>query len=225
MLTSLFRIPYLMKITIGLATLLLACATAHAQLVKTLFQTFELPDSATLISFQVYQEDAFEVIPWAGNTVMTESNIKLYYASRAVFDHLLEKGRYNFESRENGDTVVLKAVNERLLKVKLNTDEEAHAGKQKKNEVVSIRIFIPDGFTQASPTIWARPREEKSEERLGAYRPRKKLAREAGSVSDELKEAIPEIPQDTVQEQLILPNLDSIRQRQQQEAPGKPKND
>ena len=209
-----------MRIIVWLAALMLAGAPATAQLVKTLHQTFEVPDSVTLISFNIYDKDVFEAVPWAGNTIMTQSNIKLYYASRGVFDHLLEKGRYNFESRELGDSLVLASVSERHLEVRLNTATENEAGQKgggskgkKESEHVEIRIFVPDDFTQASPTTWARPRKEASEERIGAYRPRKKLNREAGIVSDELREAIPEQPVDTVKEEYVLPLPDSIIQR------------
>ena len=86
-------------------------------------------------------------------------------------------------------------------------------GGKKKSENVDIRIFIPDDFTQTSPTTWTRPRKEQSEERIGAYRPRKKLNRESGTVSDELREAIPEQPADTVKEEYVLPLPDSTLQR------------
>ncbi|MCO6488111.1 MAG: hypothetical protein J5I98_06810 [Phaeodactylibacter sp.] len=214
-----------MKTILWLASLMLASAAARAQLVKTLFQTFELPDSATAIVLDIYEEDAYEVVPWAGNTVMTESNIKMYYASRGVFDHLLEKGRYNFNSREGGDSLILSSTPERQLKVKLNTGEEEaseqvprgrynpRGSKQEKYEIVKIRIFIPDGFSAASANTWKRPRPERGEERIGAYRPRKKLARESGAVSDELREAVPEAPKDTVEEKIILPLPDSTWRR------------
>lgn len=224
-----------MRIIVWLAALMLASAPAAAQLVKTIHQTFEVPDSTVLISFEIYEKDLFEAVPWAGNTIMTESNIKLYYASRGVFDHFLEKGRYNFESRELGDTLTLAAVNERHLEIKLNTakpdDKEeggtrakgGDIGGKKKSENVNIRIFIPDDFSQTSPTTWARPRKEQSEERIGAYRPRKKLNRESGAVSDELREAIPEQPADTVKEEYVLPLPDSTlqRYRDKQEKPKK----
>lgn len=222
-----------MKTILCLATLLLASVTTHAQLVKTLFQTFEVPDSATVLTFEVYEQDTFAVVPWAGNTIMTESNIKLYYVSRAVFDHLLEAGRYNFGSRESGDTLALATVEQRRLELKLKPGEEegdkqreryAVAQQQQKNEIVEGRIFIPDDFSPAGPGVWKRPRKEQSEERLGAYRPRKKLARESGEVSRELEEAIPDVPQDTVEEKLNLPPLDSIRKSREGRL-GKPKKD
>lgn len=213
-----------MRIIIWVAVLMLASTTAYAQLVKTIFQTFEIPDSTTLITFKIYEKDAVEVVPWAGNNIMTESNIKLYYASRGVFDHLLEKGRYNFEVLENGNEFTVKSVKERQMEIKLSSaGQEGQYGKDK-SENVKVRVFIPDGFSQQSPTAWARPRKEVDEERIGAYRPRKKLAREGGTVSEELKDAIPEAPKDTVEEQIFLPLPDSTWRRQ----PGaldKPKKD
>lgn len=212
-----------MRIIVWLAALMLAGNPARAQLVKTIYQTFEVPDSTTSVTFKIYEHDSCEVVPWAGNTIMTESNIKLYYASRGVFDHLLEKGRYNFEIAEDGEKLLLASVKERRLKVKLGSGEEEAYNNKEKNENVSVRIFIPDEFTESTPTTWARPRKEPDEERIGAYRPRKKLAREAGTVSEELKEAIPEMPKDTVVEEIPLPLPDSTWRRQQG-LPGKPKN-
>ena len=211
-----------MRIIFWLAVSMLAGTTTHAQLVKTLYQTFELPDSVATLSFDVYEKDSLVVVPWAGNTIMTESNIKLYYASRGVFDHLLEKGRYNFESRENGDKMVLASTSERRLEVKLTTAKGEGKGQKEQNEQVAVRVFIPDAFTQAAPDTWTRPFKERSEERTGAYHPRKKLNRESGEVSEELRDAIPEAPKDTVVETLLLPMPDSTWRRQSG-LPEKPK--
>lgn len=191
-----------MRILLWLAVLVLADTTAYTQLVKTLHQVFEVPDSATILSFSLYEKDKFEAVPWAGNTIMTESNIKLYYASRGVFDFFLDKGRYNFESREGGDTLVVAAQDIKRLGIK--------SGDAQCYEEVAIRIFIPDDFSQAGPALWARPRKEQSEERPGAYKPRKKLARESGSVSEELQETVQplELQKDTLETEpaLILPD-------------------
>lgn len=213
----------IMRIIVLLAASLLAGAPAHAQLVKTIYQTFEVPDSTTTVFFEIYENDSLEVVPWAGNTIMTESNVKMYYVSRGVFDYLLEQGRYNFEAVEDGEKLALSSVKERRLQVKLGNGEPQGPESEKKsyeyekgkeNEKVTIRIFIPDEFTRSSPVSWSRPREERSEERIGAYRPRKKLNREAGDVADELREAIPEIPKDTVEEKILLPMPDSTWRRQ-----------
>jgi len=191
-----------MRILLWLAVLVLADTTAYTQLVKTLHQVFEVPDSATTLSFSLYEKDKFEAVPWAGNTIMTESNIKLYYASRGVFDFFLDKGRYNFESREGGDTLVVAAQDIKRQDIK--------SGNAQCYEEVAIRIFIPDDFSQAGPALWARPRKEQSEERPGAYKPRKKLARESGSVSEELQETVQplELQKDTLETEpaLILPD-------------------
>ncbi len=214
----------IMRIIVFVAASLLAGAPARAQLVKTIYQTFEVPDSTTTVLFEIYENDHFEVVPWAGNTIMTESNVKLYYVSRGVFDYLLEQGRYNFEAIEDGEKLALSAVKERRLEVKLGNAEQKNSDGKKENENVTIRIFIPDEFSQSSPMSWSRPRKEHSEERIGAYRPRKKLNREAGAVSDELREAIPEIPKDTVEETILLPMPDSTWRREPG-LPEKPKND
>lgn len=206
-----------MRIIVFPALLLLSIPSTHAQLVKMLHQAFEVPDSATTLAFSIYENDKFEIVPWAGNTIMTESNIKLYYASRGVFDFFLEKGRYNFQAQEGGDTLVLAAQDTKRLAIK--------SGDTQCYEEVAIRIFIPDDFSQISPGVWFRPRKEKSKERIGAFKPRKKLARESGTVSESLRDAVQPLapPADTLEAQPALMLPDSTWRRQPSGAGQPPK--
>ena len=193
-----------MRILACFILLALSTVAGQAQLVKTLHQVFEVPDNTTALSFITYEEDGLEVVPWAGNTIMVESNIKMYYASKAVFDFFLDKGRYNFEAAEEGDTLQLVAQDVERLAIR--------SGDTQALEKINIRIFIPDEFSQAGPTFWTRPEKEEEEgEKVGAYQPRKKLARERAGVSDELKEAVaPEQPQaDSLLEKPAIPLPDS----------------
>ncbi len=169
-----------MRIFVLLATLLLGSMPGKAQLVKTLHQAYEVPDSISFLSFQLHEEDKFEVVPWAGNTIMTESKIKIYYASKAVFDFFLEKGRYNFNSQADADTLLLAAQDAKRLAIK--------SGNTECFEEVAIRIFIPDSFAKVTETVWSRPVEE--EEEGSQETARKPLARERADVSEALREAV-----------------------------------
>jgi len=160
--------------TLALTALLMA-SSLHAQLKKTLHKTFEVPEQTETLLLNIFEKDSYDVVPWAGNAIMVETNIKVYYTSRSVFDFLLEEGRYNFVAEQRADSLLLSGEDMQRQIVKLGDTESL--------EKVHSRIFIPDAFEQQSAGVWARELEE--EEKSG-----NKLDRESIDVSENLKERL-----------------------------------
>lgn len=191
-----------MRTVLVLALGLLAGAPALAQLKKTLHQTFEVPDSAAFLVFGLFEGDTYTIQPWAGNNIMTESQVSVYSSTQPVFDHLVENGRYRFEAREGRDTFGLFSHDLKRLAIRA-------AGMQAFEEV-EVRIFIPDSFRKIGDRVYSRPKPEAAEVAVGKAPPvRKKLARESGEVSQELKESLQAAPDSLEIEPAPLPPADS----------------
>jgi len=159
--------------------LFLTATSLKAQLKKTLHKTFEVPEQTATLLLNVYEQDSYEVVPWAGNAIMAETNIKVYYTSKAVFDHLLEQGRYDFITEQRSDSLIFTGKDMLRHIIKVEETESL--------EKVHTRIFVPDAFQQISPGRWEREVEEPEEE---GQSPSPVLEREKIKVSEELKKAV-----------------------------------
>jgi hypothetical protein len=159
----------------------LTASPALGQLQKTLHQSFAVPDSTKMLIVNLPDQDDWEVIPWAGNSIMTESNIKMYSANKGIFNHFMEKGRYDYLTLEQGDSLSIVGKDTKRLVIK--------AGELECSEVVDVRIFIPDTYQELSYGIWTRP-DEAPDTRKDKARIKKKLDREKIDVSGALKESI-----------------------------------
>jgi hypothetical protein len=179
----------MMRIASLIIILAFSAGSLQAQLKKTLHKTFEVPEQTTTLLLNIYEDDSYEVVPWAGNAIMTETNIKVYYTSRAIFDFLLEQGRYEFITAQRGDSLLLSGQDMQRRIVKVEETESL--------EKVHSRIFIPDAFQQVALGHWVREVEEPEE----GEAPRKTLEREKINVSDALKEAVKPATDTTRQEE------------------------
>lgn len=150
--------------TATLCSLFLLCAatSAQAQLKKTLHKVFEVPAVTQQLVFNIYEGDEYEVVPWAGNTILTETQIEMYNASKGVFDFFLKEGRYDFVSLEQSDSLILSSKD--LLRHAIKIEDI-----QSEERVVS-RIFVPDTFQKQGDALWARPETEKPEPKLDRER-------------------------------------------------------
>ncbi|MCR9100586.1 MAG: hypothetical protein NXI25_11575 [bacterium] len=157
--------------------LLLLGSPAQAQLKKTLHKVFEVPESANLLVFNIYEGDSYDVIPWAGNTIMTETQVEMAKASRGVFDFFLEEGRYDFITAPQSDSLIISSKDLLRRVIKLEDVEAV--------ENVHSRIYIPDYFLQQSATVWERPEAQQEQQPQ-----RKKLNREKMDVDEQLREAV-----------------------------------
>ncbi len=165
----------------------------HAQLKKTLHTTFELPDSSRQLVFDFY--DNYTVVPWAGNTVMTEANIHMYQSSAAILQFFIDKGRYDFELQMTGadsSAVVLAAKDQKRLAIK-SGDKQAY-------EAIEVRVYIPDSFQQSDTHTWTRTIAPNN-----AHIARAKLDRERANVSKELQEAVQPQVESTDSTETVIP--------------------
>ena len=168
------------KIIFPFLACLLASPFLYGQLQKTIHQSFVLPDSASTLLINLPEDDIWEVVPWSGNSIMTESNIKMYSANKGIFNFFIEKGRYEYQAFEKGDSLALAGENIKRLVIK--------AGEMECSEEVKVRIFIPDTFVEEEYGLWKRPLEKKADK--DAPKIKKKLNREKIDVSEALQEEV-----------------------------------
>lgn len=179
-----------MRIASLILFLSLTATSLNAQLKKTLHKTYEVPSQTAKLLLNVYEQDSYDVIPWAGNAIMTETNIKVYYTSKPVFDFLLEQGRYEFITQPQSDSLIFTGKDMQRHIIKTEGMESI--------EKVHIRIFIPDAFEQVAPGHWVREVNTPEE---GEDAPRQTLEREKIKVSEELKNAVQPASDSTRQEE------------------------
>jgi hypothetical protein len=118
---------------------------ARAQMVRTLYQLFQV-DSAQTLRLDI--SDIYEINTWAGNSVLVETTIKLGNGSPEILDYLIKKGRYDIAM----DTV---SPTELRLYTKM-PDRDKNKLKTPSGEVTEIpeaKIFVPDSF------IWTEDRK------------------------------------------------------------------
>ena len=129
---------------------LLPAFSAFSQLKHTQHQTFVM-DSIDNVTIDLV--DNFTVETWAGNQLMTETQVQLYQASESVLKFFLQNERYTIVADTN-------AVNSLSL---LSKDTERRPIKTKFGEAeerISVRIFVPRNFEQKGEQLWARPPKE-----------------------------------------------------------------
>ncbi len=159
--------------------LLWLATPADAQLKTTLHKVFEVPEASNQLVFNIYEQDSFDIVPWAGNTLMAETHVSVEKASRGVFDYLIEEGRYDVLTEPAGDSLLVSSKDLVRQAIRVQGVESI--------ERVYSRIFIPDTFEPFSADVWKRPERTEEEER---ERPRKKLNREKMDVDESVKEAV-----------------------------------
>lgn len=108
---------------------------AHAQLEKTIHQTFSL-DNAPAVELNIFGD--YELIPWAGDHILTETNIQLYEASEGILEHFLKIGRYEMmmDTTQGQFNLVSKDQERRSVKT----------SKGECYEFVNTKVFVPDAF-------------------------------------------------------------------------------
>ena len=117
---------------------LIASTGIYAQLEKVIHQTFEIED-VSRINLDFVDDYSVEVILWAGNNIMTETQIHLYGASPVILKHFVEKEKRYELVLDNTDGIV----------DLYNFDKERKAIRTKNGECieqVKLRIFVPDNF-------------------------------------------------------------------------------
>lgn len=112
--------------------------TSQAQMVRTLYQLFEV-DSVKTIQLEI--SDIYEIYTWAGNSVLIETTIKLGNGSPEILDFLIKKGRY--------DVAIDSSSRENIRLYTKMPDRDKNKLKTPSGEVTEIpeaKIFVPDTF-------------------------------------------------------------------------------
>lgn len=120
------------------------------QLKHTQHQTFPM-DSINQVRIDLV--DPFTVETWAGNQLLTETQVQLYQASESVLKFFLKNERY---------TIVPDTAGQYTLQL-LSKDTERKRIKTKFGECeerISVRIFVPKNFEKQSEQVWTRPKDE-----------------------------------------------------------------
>ena len=121
-----------------------------AQFSKTVHHTFEA-DSAQTITFDI--EGDVTVEAWEGNTVLVETNIRIYNASKSLFEFMVdEQGRYEVLGNTNGNTLAItsKDSERRIIQTKIG----------QANEEVIVHIRIPKKFIGEGSGPYTRESDE-----------------------------------------------------------------
>ena len=126
---------------------ILFASSAKAQLEKTIHQTFEVKDLAT-ISINLISDSTL-IIPWAGNTILTETKVELYDASPSILAHFMDKEqRYVIQADTSGNGIQLYNVNQERKPIRTQQGECF--------EQVRIRVFVPEDFKQENSSTLVR---------------------------------------------------------------------
>lgn len=136
-----------MKTLVSLVLLLCCVHGLYGQLKHTQHQTFQL-DSINQVRINLV--DPFTVENWAGNQLMTETQVQLYQASESVLKFFLKNERYTIVPDTNSLTTLVlqsKDTERKRIITKFGECEER----------ISVRIFVPRNFEQKGDQLWARP--------------------------------------------------------------------
>ncbi len=131
-----------MKVThfISLLLLILLSGKVHAQMERTMYQVFDV-DSAKTVDLDIV--GIYEIHTWAGSSILIESNIQIWDASREILNFLIKDGRYNVAMDSSaGPTPAEMKV---FTKYKQRKPIKRQDG-QACLEIATTKIFIPDTF-------------------------------------------------------------------------------
>jgi membrane protease subunit (stomatin/prohibitin family) len=108
----------------------------EAQMERTMHQVLEL-DSVQTIALEIAGD--YEIIHWAGNSLLVETRIQIFNANPQILDYLVEQGRYAVLIDTLPDYRLFlrsKETNRKVIKTRLGTCTEFSA----------VRFFVPDNF-------------------------------------------------------------------------------
>lgn len=130
-----------MKLSILLSVLFsLSLSPIQAQMERTMYQVFEV-DSAQVVKFEVAGE--YSILEWAGNSILVETNVQIWDASREILAELIKIGRYDLAT-DSSATPNPKEV--RIFTKNLERKPIKRIDGQKCLEIAVTKIFVPDTF-------------------------------------------------------------------------------
>ena len=118
------------------------------QLKETVHQTFEIED---VQSINLDLAGDFEIVKWAGNTLMSKTYIELSDARPSILNFYLKDGRYELEGTSSGESFSL-----------VSKDKNRHPIKYKElncYEYTNVIIYVPDDFVENSKNTLVRQTE------------------------------------------------------------------
>ena len=137
--------PYMRKFIAWSIFSLLCCVSSQAQIKKVLHKTYSI-DSARTLQLDFVGE--YEVVPWAGSTVLTETSIELYDANINIFRFFLNQGRYDIDLMLEGDQAQFIAHD------KVRPDIQA--GDKRCWEIIKLKIYLPEEFAAIDETTFSK---------------------------------------------------------------------
>ncbi|MBR9920927.1 MAG: hypothetical protein GYB31_08805 [Bacteroidetes bacterium] len=110
--------------------------SAKAQLEEVIHHTFN-PEDIPEIHLNLIEE--YELLPWAGNQILTETYIELYDASPEILKFLIEeKARYEIVSSIQEGFLLLSSTDQDRAPIQFRGNTCS--------EFVRTKIYIPDSY-------------------------------------------------------------------------------
>lgn len=121
---------------------------SFAQTGTVIHQTFQV-DSINELTLDLYQND-YQLEFWAGNTILTETKVKLYNAPEHVLEFFVEEQqRYKIN-----DTLMTEKALHLVSNNKVRKPFEYRGTSC--SEIVEVRLFIPDVFQMIEENTYTR---------------------------------------------------------------------
>ena len=117
-----------------------------AQVHHTNYQTFLLD---TVKTFSIAFQDSLQLEEWAGSDLMVQTAVTMRGCRDQVLLALAKQGRYDFKVSANPDSSLVLAVKEEARGI-------IQAGFSDCEEVITIKVYIPDSFTAVGHQSWRR---------------------------------------------------------------------
>lgn len=117
--------------------LIFSYSIAQAQVKKILHQSFDL-EKVDNVKLDLAGD--YEIIAWAGNAILVETNIELYSASRDIYNHFKKEGRYEIavDSTSTQELIQLRSVDKERKPIRTSKGECF--------EIIRVRVMIPEDF-------------------------------------------------------------------------------
>jgi len=119
------------------------------QLKETIHQTFEINDAQ---SIKLDLAGDFEIVTWAGNTLMSKTYIELSDAQPSILNYYLKEGRYELKGNATGESFALVAKNKNRQPIRYKA--------LTCYEYTKVVIYVPDDFVETSATTLVRQTED-----------------------------------------------------------------
>ena len=126
-------------------------SVGFAQSQRSVHQTFSI-DQVERVQFALTGN--LEIVPWAGNSAMTELTVKLYDASPGVLRWFVGDGRYEILGELSEDETTLTLRGKEILQRPIRTrDGECY-------EEILVKIYLPESFEPMGEHTYQRTEAE-----------------------------------------------------------------